>query len=70
MADHTGYSAYTVVSRDIRILTIELKINYFKPATGEAIICRSRVFNRGRKVIVSESEISSLSGGGWNKWNF
>lgn len=70
MVDHTGYSAYAVVSRDICILTVELKINYFRIATGEANICRSRVINRGRKIIVSESEISSLSGERGNKWNF
>lgn len=60
MADHTaGYAAFTIAPKDHRILTIEFKINYFKPAMGEAIICRSRVINPGRKIIVSESEIFS-----------
>jgi uncharacterized protein (TIGR00369 family) len=60
MADHTaGYAAYTIVPKDHRILTIEFKINYFKPALGEAIICRSKVISRGKKIIVSESEIFS-----------
>ena len=35
MADHTsGYASYTTVSEQFRILTVEFKINYFKPATG------------------------------------
>ena len=35
MADHTsGYASYTTVSEKFRILTVEFKINYFKPATG------------------------------------
>ncbi len=60
MADHTaGYAAYTIVPKDHRILTIEFKINYFKPALGESIICRSKVISRGKKIIVSESEIFS-----------
>jgi uncharacterized protein (TIGR00369 family) len=60
MADHTaGYAAFTITPEDHRILTIEFKINYFKPAMGETVICRSRVINPGRKIIVSESEIFS-----------
>ena len=60
MADHTaGYAAFTIAPEDHRILTIEFKINYFKPAIGTAIICRSRVINPGKKIIVSESEIFS-----------
>ncbi len=64
MADHTaGYAAYTTVSEEFRILTIEFKINYFRPAAGEAVVCRSKVINNGRKIIVSESEVFSISGG-------
>ena len=62
MADHTaGYAAFTLVSESERILTIEFKINYFKPAVGDTLICRSRVVHPGKKIIVSESEIFSLN---------
>jgi len=58
MADHTaGYSAYTQVPKDIRILTIEFKINYFKPAIGDIVICKSKIINKGKKIIVAESDI-------------
>jgi len=64
MADHTaGYAAYTTVSRKFRILTIEFKINYFKPATGPVVICRSKVINNGKKIKVVESEVFSASDG-------
>ncbi len=64
MADHTsGYASYTTVSEKFRILTVEFKINYFKPATGLLIICRSKVINNGRKIKVAESEIFSVSDG-------
>ncbi|KPK22339.1 MAG: thioesterase [Nitrospira bacterium SG8_3] len=64
MADHTaGYAAYTTVSEDLRILTIEFKINYFRPATGDTVVCRSRVISNGKKIIVSESEVFSISEG-------
>ena len=61
LADHTaGYSAYTVVPENIVILTIEFKINYFKPAIGAEIVCRSRVINKGKKIIVAESELFDI----------
>jgi len=60
MADHTaGYAAFTTVSPKYRILTVEFKINFLKPAQGGYLLCRSRVLSRGRKVIVSESEVFS-----------
>ncbi|MFX1567555.1 MAG: PaaI family thioesterase [Promethearchaeota archaeon] len=62
MADHTaGYSAYTLVPENMRILTIEFKINYLKPVKGDEIICKSKVISAGKKIIVSESEIYSKS---------
>lgn len=61
MADHTaGYAAFTTVAHEFRILTIEFKINYLRPATGKAMVCRSQVIKPGRQIIVSESELFSL----------
>lgn len=61
MADHTaGYAAYTTVPENISILTIELKINYFKPALGAFVVCRSKVINKGKRIIVAESELFSV----------
>jgi uncharacterized protein (TIGR00369 family) len=64
LADHTcGYASFTTVSKQFRILTVEFKINYFKPAIGPLIICRSKVINNGKKIKVAESEVFSLSNG-------
>ena len=58
MADHTaGYSAFTTVTEDMQILTIEFKINFLRPAFGELLVCRSHVIREGRQIIVSESEV-------------
>jgi uncharacterized protein (TIGR00369 family) len=46
-----------VVSEDYRILTIEFKINFLKPAYGSALKCRSQVINKGKQIIVSESKV-------------
>ncbi len=68
MADHTtGYASYTTVSDNFRILTVEFKINYFKPATGPLILCRARVINNGRRIKVAEAEIVSVSDDGIEK---
>lgn len=64
MADHTaGYASFTTVSKDYRILTVEFKINYFKPATGPLLICRSKVINNGKQIKVAEAEVFSISNG-------
>jgi len=64
MADHTaGYSAFTTVSEDFQILTIEFKINFLKPAFGDALECQSRVLRQGRQIIISESEIYDIRAG-------
>jgi uncharacterized protein (TIGR00369 family) len=64
MADHTaGYASYTTVSEKFRILTVEFKINYFKPALGPLIVCRSKVVNNGKTIKVTESEVFSVTDG-------
>lgn len=64
MADHTsGYASFTTVSEKFRILTVEFKINYFKPAIGPLIICRSKVINNGKNIKVVEAEVFSVSNG-------
>ena len=61
MADHTaGYSAFTIVPQGMQILTIEFKINFFRPAFGDALLCRAKVVREGRQIIVSESEVFDL----------
>jgi uncharacterized protein (TIGR00369 family) len=64
MADHTaGYSAFTTVPDGIQILTIEFKINFLRPAFGEALVCESRVIREGRQIIVSESDVFDMRDG-------
>jgi len=58
MADHTaGYAAFSTVSEEFQILTIEFKVNFLKPAHGEALVCRSRVIREGTQIIIAESEV-------------
>lgn len=58
MADHTaGYAAYTVTDEDYRVLTIEFKINFFRPAAGGELRCEARVIRRGKLIVVAESVV-------------
>ena len=64
MADHTaGYAAFTTVAEEFQILTIEFKVNFLKPAHGEALVCRSKVIRGGNTIIVSESEVFDIRKG-------
>lgn len=64
MADHTaGYASYTTVTSAYRILTIEFKINYLRPAKGNLLRCRANVIRNGRKIKVVEADVLIVSQG-------
>lgn len=61
MADKTaGYAGCTTVDGSFQVLTIEFKINFFKPAFGNALECFSIVIRRDRETIVVASEIIAI----------
>jgi uncharacterized protein (TIGR00369 family) len=63
MVDHSmGYAAFSAVEPDFRILTVEYKINFIRPAKGRDLICRSRVIKVGPKLIPTEGEVFSFDG--------
>lgn len=63
MADHTaGYAGFTTVDDNRRVLTVEFKINFLKPASGPRLICRSQVIRGGRNLIVVETEVYDAHG--------
>jgi uncharacterized protein (TIGR00369 family) len=61
MSDHTaGYAAFTLVPENIRILTVEFKINFLKPAYGNELRCRSEIVNEGKQIIVAQSSVFDI----------
>ena len=61
MSDHTaGYAAFTTVAENIRILTVEFKINFLKPAYGNALHCKSEVISAGKQIIVAQSSVYDI----------
>jgi uncharacterized protein (TIGR00369 family) len=64
MADHTaGYAAFSVVPEEFRILTLEFKINFLRPAVGDLLICRAKVVKEGKNILVADSEVYSQRNG-------
>jgi len=63
MVDHSmGYAAFSTVAPDFRILTVEFKINFLRPAKGRELVCRARVIKVGSKLIPTEGEVFSFDG--------
>ncbi len=63
MADHTaGYASYSLISKKNRILTIEFKINYLRPASGNFLECKAWVLKPGKQILFTEAEVYSVKG--------
>jgi uncharacterized protein (TIGR00369 family) len=60
LADHTcGGAARSGVAAGADVITIELKINFLRPATAPRLRARGQTLKTGRTVIVVESEVRS-----------
>ncbi len=55
LADHTAGGAARSVSGARDVLTIEFKINYLRPATGDRLRCVATVLRAGKSAIVAEA---------------
>lgn len=65
MADHSmGYAAYTTIPEDMRILTVEYKVNFLRPAAGQTLNCLARVVKPGRTLAITEAEVFALGPAG------
>ncbi len=58
LADHAAGAAYGSVLPEGRVcLTIELKINFMKPATGDKLAAEAKVISRGETIGVVQSNV-------------
>jgi uncharacterized protein (TIGR00369 family) len=60
MADHTAGGAARSASGERDVITVEFKINFFRPATRKRLRCRAQVLRAGKSIIVAESEVFSV----------
>ena len=59
LADHTAGGAARSVSGVKDVLTVEFKINYLRPATGDRLRCTATVLRAGKTAIVAEALVFS-----------
>jgi uncharacterized protein (TIGR00369 family) len=64
MADHTAGGACRSASGERDVITVEFKINFFRPATGDRLRCRAQVLRAGKSIIVAEAEVFSVESAG------
>ena len=61
LADTTsGLAAMSLAAENDRVLTVEFKLNFLRPATDGRIVCRARVIRPGRRLSVMAADIFSL----------
>jgi acyl-CoA thioesterase len=60
MADISmGVAVYSTLKKEEETATIEIKINYLKPANKKVLVCDARVIQRGKQIAVIEAEVKS-----------
>ncbi len=58
LADHTaGMAAATRLGDEERVLTVEFKLNFLRPARGERLFCRAEVLRGGQNLSVVEATV-------------
>ena len=58
-----GYAAFTLMPPSAAVLTVEFKVNFLSPATGEKLIARGRVIKPGKTLMVCLGEVYARNGG-------
>jgi uncharacterized protein (TIGR00369 family) len=58
-----GYAAYSLMSAQAEVLTVEYKVNFLAPARGTRFIARGRVTKPGRTLTVCAGEVVALQEG-------
>lgn len=53
----SGYAAVSHYPEDCYVVTVELKVNYLRPAIGDALVSKSYVVKGGAKISVVRTEI-------------
>lgn len=59
LADHTAGGAARSASGTRDVLTVEFKINFLRPASGDRLRCSATVLKAGNSVIVAEALVYS-----------
>lgn len=58
-----GYAALSLMPPQAAVLTVEFKVNFLSPASGEKLIARGRVLKPGRTLMACLGEVYAITGG-------
>jgi uncharacterized protein (TIGR00369 family) len=57
-----GYAAFTLMEPDVRVLTVELKVNLLSAASGDRLLARGQVIRPGRTLTVCRGDAYAETG--------
>ncbi|WP_135506310.1 PaaI family thioesterase [Roseovarius aestuariivivens] len=58
-----GYSALSLLDEGHEVLTTEMKIHLLAPAAGDRLVARGGVIRAGRRLVVVEAKVFSVTSG-------
>jgi uncharacterized protein (TIGR00369 family) len=58
-----GVAGFTLFPADSSVLTVEFKLNFLAPATGERIVAEGYVVRAGRTLVITRGEVHAETGG-------
>jgi uncharacterized protein (TIGR00369 family) len=58
-----GYAAYTLMPADSEVLSVEYKINFLSPASGQTFVAIGKVIKPGRTLTVCAGKVHAHAGG-------
>lgn len=57
-----GYAAFSMMAPHSRVLTVEYKINFVSPASGERFLARGMVLKAGKTITTCEGKVYAYQG--------
>ena len=57
-----GYAAFSLMPRDVAVLTVEYKINLLRPAQGDRFVALGRVLRAGQTITVCSGDVVAHAG--------
>lgn len=54
-----GVAVYSTLKKEEETATVEIKINYLKPANKKVLDCEAIVIQRGKQIAVIEADVKS-----------
>lgn len=58
-----GFAAYSLVPKGTSMLTVEYKINFLRPVTGEKVLGRGTVEKAGKTLTIVRAEVYAVNNG-------